>query len=468
MTQIFLADGSGVEFDDRTSSLFYDYTNDVGWVGGATGWLVKLTGLFKTTPAEVTTGGFPVHVNPGNPNALSNPVYDRISKNVFVGDAGGTFYRVSSTTAAVTQSAQLDFGTGLVESPLLDQTNGFIYVFASSDGTTNCTVGANAYACSAVYGFGTSFAAGSSGSKAIVGQSVVKGSLPNPNPLYLGGLDSGYYNSVGGTGNLYVCGNTGSDPNIYRLPIMAGVPGTAVAIAPLTPAANKPSCSPVTDFRNPNANVSKQELIFFSVQNNSRACAGKGCLMNFVSLPWQAKATYNLGEEILVLNTSNNTTYIESAASTGTTGSTIPAWSPILGFTTTDGTVSWVNQGKTTMTALGGWTKNTTYALQSRINDGTNVEITIVRGMSGATAPTWNTTVGGQTIDGGATWINAGPWPTANMTVTGGTGGVIIDNASASAGASQVYFFTLGNQVCITSGGAAAGCAMQASQPALK
>jgi hypothetical protein len=35
------------------------------------------------------------------------------------------------------------------------------------------------------------------------------------------------------------------------------------------------------------------------------------------------------------------------------------------------------------------------------------------------------------------------------------------------AGASQVYFSTLGNQTCATSGGTG-GCAVQASQPGLQ
>lgn len=465
MFEVFLHDGNNVAVDDRTSSPYYDYTNDVAWVGGANSWLHKLTGVFKGTPTEVHGGGFPVQVNPTNPNSLSNPVYDRISNNVFVGDAGGVFYRVASATGgSAVATAQLDFGTGLVEGPLVDTTNGLIYVFASSDGTAACTGGT---ACSAVYLLTTTFPSGSSGSKVTVGQSVVFGTLPNPNPLYLGGLDSAYYNSANGTGNLYVCGNTGADPTLYRVPVTAGALAAPVAVAALTPAASKPSCSPVTDFPNPNANVSKTELLFFSVQNFGRPCANTGCLMNFVDMPWQSKTAYKVGQEILILNTANNTLYINTAVAAGTTGTTIPTWPLIVGAKTVDGTVTWLNQGKTTVTALAGWTASLHFGLQGRIFDGTNVEIVIVAGNSGAVAPTWNTTIGGTTTDNQVTWINAGPWPNVGATITGGTGGVIIDGASTSAGASQVYFFTLGNQVCITSGGTAGGCAMQASQSSL-
>ena len=461
MTTIFLAGGGGVQFDDRTSSMFYDFAGDIGWVGGATGWLVKLTGLFNGTPAEVTTGGFPVHLNPTNPNALTSPIYDHKSKNVFIGDAGGFLYRVASSNGAITKSAQVDFGTGLVESPLLDQTNGFVYAFASSDGTAGCAGGT---ACAAVYVFGTNFGAGTSGSKTTVGQSVVFGTLPDPSPLYLGGLDSAYYNSVGGTGNMYVCGNTGADPILYRIPITAGALGTAASIAALTPAAQKPSCSPVTDFPNPNASASKAELLFFSVQNQGRPCGNKGCLMNFVSLPWTKTTSYTQGQEILVLI--GSTTFIETATTSGTSGTTQPAWSGIVGITTTDGTVKWANQGSTTVTALGGWTANHTFGAQARITDGTNVEVTIVAGKSGATAPSWNPVIGGTTKDNLATWLNVGPWPNVGLTLTGGAGGVIIDNTVTSAGGSQVYFFTLGKNTCTTSGGSG-GCAMQASQSSL-
>jgi hypothetical protein len=57
--------------------------------------------------------------------------------------------------------------------------------------------------------------------------------------------------------------------------------------------------------------------------------------------------------------------------------------------------------------------------------------------------------------------------PTVGHTlVTGGASSVTIDNLAGTAGASQVYFTPLGNQVCTTSGGNG-GCAIQASQSLL-
>ena len=475
MTEVFLHDGNGVATDDRTSSPFYDYTNDIAWVGGGNGWLHKLTGVFKGTPTEVHGGGFPVQVQPNNPNTLSDPVYDHTSKNVFVGDEGGYLHRVASATGVTTTSGQLDWGAGLVESPILDQTNGLVYVFASSDGTALCPGGT---ACSAVYLLSTTFLGGTGGPKVTVGTSVVYGTLPNPSPMYIGGFDSTYYNKVGATGNLYVCGNTGAAPTLYRVPILSGAFDTLpLAVAVLTPAARTAACSPVTDFSNPNASGGKAEHLFFSVQNfgHPTACGpvpGKGCMMNFVDTPWQASTHYNVGQEILIRRAAaTSQLYINVAIVAGTTAVTTPTWPGPAGNKTVDGGVTWLNQGRTTVTPLAGWVTANPYNLHDPIFDGTNVEIVTTAGTSAGAAPTWNTTVGGSTTDaGGVVWINAGPWPNAALVSNGGTGGIIIDNSVGSgtmAGASQVYFFTLGNQLCSTSGGTG-GCAMQASQSTLQ
>jgi len=56
--------------------------------------------------------------------------------------------------------------------------------------------------------------------------------------------------------------------------------------------------------------------------------------------------------------------------------------------------------------------------------------------------------------------------PTAATAEAGGTSGIIIDNsATTPSGASNIYFTTLGDQTCTTSGGTG-GCAIQAAQAA--
>ncbi|MFZ0774776.1 MAG: hypothetical protein WCA49_24510 [Candidatus Sulfotelmatobacter sp.] len=468
MTTILLTNLSGTAANDTVSSAFYDYAHDVAWVGDNHGWLHKFTPVFLGTPFEVRTGGWPVQVNPTNPNVLSDPVHDSASGNVFVGDAGGYLYLVNAT-GGVTKSGQLDFGVGIVQGPVVDSTAGLVYVFASSDGTANCAGGA---ACAAIDALTTTFAAGAVGSRVEVGTSVVYGTLPNPNPLYIGAFDSTYQNSVNATGDIYVCGDTGVDPILYRVPIAAGVFGTVASVAAVTPAADKPACSPVTDVFNANASGGAAERLFFGVENfaHPTLCAAKGCALSFVDMPWKASTPYKVGQEILVLRPPNNTLYINVVTVPGTSAATPPAgWTNVVGGTTVSGTVTFMNQGATTVTALANWTANHAYGLRARIVDSNgDVEIVSVAGRSNGTAPTWSTTAGATTTDGTVTWVNAGVLPSAALAAAGGTSGFIIDNTLGNlTGDSQVYFSTLSNQTCTTSG-TTGGCAVQASQSALK
>ena len=96
MTSIFLSDGLGLPTDDTTSSAFPDYSHDTIWVGGALGWLHKITGGFAGTRPKSGPAASPSKSTPATLPLLSSPVYDRTSTNVFVGDYGGFLYLVSS------------------------------------------------------------------------------------------------------------------------------------------------------------------------------------------------------------------------------------------------------------------------------------------------------------------------------------------------------------------------------------
>jgi hypothetical protein len=470
MTEILLSDSELVQTDDTTSSIFVDYSGDTGWVGGASGWLHKITPLFKGVPAEEHDLFFPVQVNPTNPTALSSPVHDYATGNVFVGDFGGYLYWVDSTTAAVTQSGQLDHGTGIVEGPIVDSTSGLVYVFSSSDGSAGCTFGAD---CSVVYQTNTTFTADDVPPKAIVGTSTVTGATPGPNPLYIGAFDSAYENSTNPpTGNLYVCGNTGGPPTLYQIPIAAGnLPSTGIRITQFTTSA-KTACSPVTDVFNANATGGATEWLFVSVEDNGRnpACAAIGCLFNFEDTVWQPTGTYAVGQEVLALSPTDNLLFINVVIAAGTSGATTPIWTDAAGSMTTDGTVQWINQGALTAAAQAVWSAGHLYAVPNRILDGNgNIEVATIAGTTGGTVPTWSTTPGGTTLDGTVTWTNAGALGSFVLPATGGTSGIIVDNTvglGTLPGASQVYFSTLSDQACGTSG--TGGCAVQASQSALQ
>lgn len=464
MTTALLTDPLDTPANDTTSSAYYDYSDDAAYMGDNHGWLHKFSPVFKGPLAEVKTGGWPVQVNPDDPNILSSPVHDYASGNVFVGDAGGLLYRVNSS-GDVTISGQLDFGTGIVESPIVDGTSGLVYVFASSDGSASCTDGA---ACAAVYQLGNNFAADDTGKEVAVGDSVVYGTMPNPNPLYDGAFDSAYVNSANATGNLYVCGNTGGAPALLRIPITSGKMGEANAagIFLSTSTANTP-CSPMTDVLNPNATGGTTEWIFAGVQasGESAICAGGGCAMSFRNLPWQASTTYTAGQEIL-----DSGLHIEAVETGGTSGLTTPIWSGSTGGPTTDGSVTWLDQGVLTFKTPASWILNHSYRSGATILDpDENIELVTTTGTSGGTIPTFNTAVGGPTSDGTVVWTNLGASATAALPAAGGTSGIILDNTVGSGtleGASQVYFSTLSDQTtCGTS--SSVGCAVQASQSAL-
>ena len=464
MTTILLKNGLGVAVDDTTSSVFPDYSHDIIWVGGAAGWLHQITGVFRGTPAEVNTGGFPVQLST-TAAFLSSPAHDRTSGLVFVGDSNGFLYSVSNASPpTVVKSGQLDHGTGLVTGPIVDSTAEKVYVFSSSDGSTTCT---GAAPCAAVYLLPALFMTGATGTKAAVGVSRV---APAPNPMYTGSFDSTYRASANATGNLYVCGNTAGAPNIYQIPITAGAMGTVITGGPVSGSTTK--CSPVTDVSNPNATGGINEWIFASVQLNGLGnnCAATGCIMNFLVQPWLPSHAYTVGQQIL--DTNLHVQVVRVAGTSRTAAQGHPNWNTATDGSTTDGTngLRWTNQGPHAANHPA-WIASHAYAAGFLILDSNNnVEWVQTAGTSKTgTHPTWSPTINGATTDGGVRWRNLGPVATRSLLTTGGTSGLIIDNTVGSgtmAGSSQIYFSTLGNQTCTTSGGTG-GCAVQASQSGL-
>jgi hypothetical protein len=466
MTTTVLADLLGTLHADTNSSVFYDYANDIAYIGDDAGWLHKIGTVFNGVPGEVRNAGWPVQLNPGAPTPLTSPVYDSGSGRVFVADAGGFLYRVGPGTASVASSAQLDFslaegGTGFVQGPIVDSTAGVVYAFASSDGSGGCVGGSD---CTAVYELNVNFPGGDAGGEAVVGASTFSGTAPNP--LYIGAFDSAYENSADPpTGNLYVCGNTGGPPILYQVPVVSGAFGTVIA-GPILSNSTTP-CSPVSDVLNPNAAGGPTEWIFASAESNgtSTACAAGGCIYNFTDTPWKPLTAYSVGQEIL-----DTHFQIQVVSTAGTSGSAAPGWSPIIGRSTTDATVHWLNQGGQSAFTPPAWKSNHAYALHTKILDGNkNVQFVTTAGTSSGTIPTFSTTPGAVTSDGGTLkWTNLGAIATTALPAAGGTSGIVIDNTVSSgtqAGASQVYFSTLSNQACADGTG---GCAVQASQSALQ
>ena len=133
---------------DTNSSPFYDYTNDVLYVGDDSGVLYKFTGVFRGTPAKVTTGPWPITVHSGS--VLTSPVRDQVSGNVYVGDSKGvlSFVRDTGSTvgACVTggppclanKTVNTGGGNPIVDAPLVDSTTQKVFVTRGNDRRRKC------------------------------------------------------------------------------------------------------------------------------------------------------------------------------------------------------------------------------------------------------------------------------------------------------------------------------------------
>ncbi len=267
LTITFSNSNGGSNATDSNSSPFYDYGNDVIYVGNDNGYLHKFTGVFNGTPAEVVSAGadvWPASVHPGG--VFTSPVSDGVI-GVFVGSDNATLYRVDPTigsgTGGVSNSGSL--GTdGIDDSPILDSALGKVYVSVRLD--HNGSIGrAGVYRCTTAL---------------VCTEAQVSSNKTVPTAFYTGDFDNVYYTSADGSGSFYVCstglvgGNTFVE--LWRIPIAAGVMGTPVQGPQLVNAAGV-TCTSITEFF-----TGTTDLIFMSVTGSSSICSGAaGCLTSF-------------------------------------------------------------------------------------------------------------------------------------------------------------------------------------------
>ncbi len=96
---------------------------------------------------------------------------------------------------------------------------------------------------------------------------------------------------------------------------------------------------------------------------------------------------------------------VQVATTGGTSGATAPTWNTAVGGTTTDATVTWTNAGPTWV-----WTASNPIPVDTQVRDtNNNIQQAIVAGTTGATQPTWPTALGAITTDGTVQWMNLGP-----------------------------------------------------------
>ncbi len=258
--------------NDTNSSPFYVYySNDTMYVGDDSGKVHKFTGVFTATPAEVTTGGWPVTAST---TILTSPVFDSgTSQLLFVGDSGGYLHSITTTgttSQTVLTSNRMVCGTsGMVDPPIVDSTTENVYVFVGYGCDTNHNSYVNRFAAGTAITntYGQNYA------------SFANSGATNPaaTNLHTGTFDNTYYSGTGNTGFLYGCVNG----VLYQVP-MSGLSGTT------NPTVNKyntmvntvgtaSACSPITEFYN-----GTHDWLFMSVAANGSAtgCTG-ACLYNF-------------------------------------------------------------------------------------------------------------------------------------------------------------------------------------------
>lgn len=277
--------------NDTWSAPFYDYDDDIIYVGDDSGELHQISDVFLSgTPTE--TG----HVALGA-TILASPVYDSTSGLVFVGSEAGILYSVTASTMAVSATSgtlAASATAGIFDAPLVDSTAGKVYVFVAYAVTASgCTNHDNC-----VFQFATNFANGTFGTHEALGTG---NTTTGEQYLFDGDFDNIYYSSSAGTaGNLYVegftdPGLTGSQGSLYRIPISGTGTMSAPVVTATSAAFTEPYPSPVTEFCNNGtsacvssgtATTSGTDYIFFSAhRGNATGCTSSsnldGCVLAY-------------------------------------------------------------------------------------------------------------------------------------------------------------------------------------------
>ena len=228
--------GCGTGTTNSNSSAYIDYTDNVAYIGADNGILYRITGVFNGTPAVE----YCITVNAGK--LLTSPVYDQVSNEVFVSDGTSLFaYTPGATGFTKVNSIALAStnGDAIILSPIVDSTNGYVYVFGGADPTNTYSI------VSQVNTALTSQVTADIGPAATY--YIFDGDFSNP-----------YFASGPSAGLLYVCGTqTGANnkPSLYALSFKAsGVMNSAPAMSNnvnINGASNPAGyCSPLMEFYN--------------------------------------------------------------------------------------------------------------------------------------------------------------------------------------------------------------------------
>jgi len=280
--------GSSSTGTDTLSSPFVDYTTDKAYVGNDDGILYRIKDVFctsgnpdcsgatKPAPSLDTTwgSGGAVTVCSG---MLTAPIVDFVTGNVFVGCSDGKLYGFNSSGAPLaTPSVTVGNGSalgGIVDPPIVDGVDGFVYAVSGSNGTNAVLVQA-----STTLGTHTTMPVGDA----------------NVFNLHEPALSNAYYTSPTTAGALiYVAAynNAGNEIELYGYcfnasSVLANCPGVSPA-GPQTAILNTAPGSqleyaPLTEFYN---STTSNDWLFVSVLQNRNPNIG---LFNINSFPASA------------------------------------------------------------------------------------------------------------------------------------------------------------------------------------
>ena len=391
--------------NDTNSAPFYVYGGpDILYVGDDAGNMHKITGAFSSTPAIDPTN-WPVTAisttteTTAAERLLYSPVLDSgASGLIFVTSSGGYLHSINpaSPTTAEKISGRLENNTtNQFDSPVVDSTNEYVYVFVGYEGVARVTQSyVNRFAA------GTALAAGNFGTGLAFPNTTTTTGNATGSRMFAGAFDNNYYNTYT-SGHLYAC----EDGVLYQVDTTAAFTTTPVVYNKLasTVGTATQTCSPVTEFLGVRAATTLSATI-----------AGTGA------------TTVNVASGTGIAN--NDYIQVESEIMKVTAGGG-----------TTALTVTAANRG------LDGTTKVAHTTLNVPVQDVQDWLFTSVEATGNATGCTgaciYNYNVITEAASGTAT---------AGLAAAGGTSGIVIDSSSmAISGDAEIYYTLLGGTSAI-------------------
>jgi hypothetical protein len=138
-----LALGSATTGSDTLSSPFIDYTNDLAYVGNDIGMIYRIKNVFcpaggcaAPAPDPTWGSGGALAIGGTCTGKLTGPVLSAGNSNIYVGCSDGKLYSISQTgtvkSLVVGDGVASKLYGGIVDPPVVDSINGYVYVVSGS------------------------------------------------------------------------------------------------------------------------------------------------------------------------------------------------------------------------------------------------------------------------------------------------------------------------------------------------